>query len=347
MKKLSLLNWIVAVLFLFFIASCNKSLEFNPSSNSNVPADLQPIGGATTASTLLSQDVWVVASLTPGGKQRISAVSFTIGENAYVGTGFTAFGIASKDFWKYNPSTNVWTQIADFGGEARTDATGFGIDEKGYVGTGRGTGGGLKDFWEYNSLTNGWNQKKDFGGGIRIAAASLAIGKKGYVGLGFVNATNKDFWEYDPSVDQWTRKADFRGSGRLNAVSFVLIDSKNRELGYLGGGDIGTFGQNYADFWQYFPVSDIWRQRADLPENFAQSGSFTIGSKGYVVGNGKLWMFDPLTSQAGSWVQKANFAGVMDDGFGFSLNGHGYIGGGNYRNGNAFEFTTFYKYFPN
>ena len=49
------------------------------------------------------------------------------------------------DFWEYDPSTNVWTQKADFGGGARSGAVGFSIGSKGYIGT-----GGANDFWEYD-----------------------------------------------------------------------------------------------------------------------------------------------------------------------------------------------------
>ena len=44
--------------------------------------------------------------------------------------------IVTNDFWEYDPSTNTWTQKADFGGTARNWAVGFSIGNKGYIGTG-------------------------------------------------------------------------------------------------------------------------------------------------------------------------------------------------------------------
>ena len=56
-------------------------------------------------------------------------------------------------FWEYDPSTNLWTQKADFGEIGRHGPAGFSIGSKGYMGM-----GGLPtnvnwweydDFWEY------------------------------------------------------------------------------------------------------------------------------------------------------------------------------------------------------
>jgi hypothetical protein len=40
-----------------------------------------------------------------------------------------------RDFWEYDPSSNVWTRKADFGGKKRSDAVGFSVGGKGYLGT--------------------------------------------------------------------------------------------------------------------------------------------------------------------------------------------------------------------
>src|SRR5262245_25497890 len=74
------------------------------------------------------------------GSPRWYTISFSIGSNGYIGTGYDAGGF-TNDFWEYNPSLNVWTQKANFGGVARWDAVSFNIGGNGYVGTGYGTGG--------------------------------------------------------------------------------------------------------------------------------------------------------------------------------------------------------------
>ena len=51
------------------------------------------------------------------GNGRAGAVSFVIGDSAYVGTGFDGIN-KLNDFWEFNPATNSWKQIANFGGTA-------------------------------------------------------------------------------------------------------------------------------------------------------------------------------------------------------------------------------------
>lgn len=105
-----------------------------------------------------AQDTWVqksdVGSYTANGPTaRHAAVSFSIGSNGYLGTGYD--GALRKDFWEYNPSTNTWMQKADLGGAERESAVGFSSGNKGYIGTGANDNGSLNDFWEYNASCDG------------------------------------------------------------------------------------------------------------------------------------------------------------------------------------------------
>jgi len=87
------------------------------------------------------------------GFGRNEATSFSIGTNGYLGTGF-ADGVGHNpyvnDFWKFDPTKNAWSQLADFGGEGRVWAIGFSIGDKGYIGLGANSTDSLSDFWEYN-----------------------------------------------------------------------------------------------------------------------------------------------------------------------------------------------------
>ena len=49
------------------------------------------------------------------GVARSGAVAFTIGDKAYVGTGYDGT-YWLKDFWEYDPLLNNWTRKADFPG---------------------------------------------------------------------------------------------------------------------------------------------------------------------------------------------------------------------------------------
>ena len=219
-----------------------------------------------------------------GGSGREGAVGFSIGTKGYIGTGGTGYeyGVPLKDFWEYDPSTNTWTQKADFAGAARVYAVGFSIGNKGYIGTGSSNYryNCLNDFWEYDPSTNTWTQKANFGGVSREYAVGFSIGNKGYIGTGLAGggayyAPCKDFWEYDPSTNTWTQKADFAGVARWGAVGFS-IGTK----GYIGTGYGGSL---LKDFWEYDPSTNTWTQKADFAGEARHNAvGFSIGDKGYI-----------------------------------------------------------------
>ena len=113
------------------------------------------------SSVCFSQNSWIQMS-NFGGGVRNSAVSFSIGSKGYVGTGSpnnTGLNL-QNDFWEFDPSTNIWTQKADFPGGARQAGIAFGINGKAYVGTGITSPYILfNDLYEYTPSTNTWVKK--------------------------------------------------------------------------------------------------------------------------------------------------------------------------------------------
>ncbi|MBI5218689.1 MAG: hypothetical protein HY958_07160 [Bacteroidia bacterium] len=281
------------------------------------------------------------------GDIRYQAVGFTIGTKGYIGTGWgSAAGDVLKDFWEWDPGTNIWTQKADFGGGLRYKASGFSIGTKGYIGTGIDAGTtDFNDFWEYDTSTNTWTQKADFGGAIRELAVGFSIGTKGYIGTGIKGSSTyyNDFWEYDPFTDLWTQKANFGGTGRYSAVGFS-IGTK----GYIG---TGTDGSKTNDFWEYDPSTDVWTQKANFGGSTRyRSTGFSIGTKGYIgIGeNGgyfaDFFEYDPSTDL---WTQKADFAGAArSNAVGFSIGTKGYIGTGRDGTSPSYYFKDFWEYTP-
>jgi len=193
------------------------------------------------------------------GDSRSGAVGFSIGNKGYIGTGndrvFSSLTVDFKDFWEYDPVSNVWTQKADFAGVSRSSAVGFSIGNKGYVGIGYRVAGSTffqKDFWEYDPVSDSWTQKADFAGLGRNHAVGFSIGNKGYIGIGERDGYGgvlKDFWEFDPVSNNWTQKVDFAGVGRIKAVGFSIGNK-----GYIGTGLNGSGSITYRqDFWEFTP----------------------------------------------------------------------------------------------
>ncbi len=263
---------------------------------------------------------------------RSGPVAFGIGNKGYYGTGREIVtNNWLKDFWEFDPITNVWTQKADFGGIGRSMAVGFGIGNKGYLGTGRQDPNALSDFWEYNPSNNTWTKKADFPE-KRAHAVGFSIGNLGYIGTGIpmdANPNKKDFWEYNPTNNAWTKKADVGNILRYNAVGFGIGNK-----GYIGFGQIGPAANMSKDFLEYDAALNTWTQKAQFP-GIARSypSGFAINNKGYIgLGLDSLgkrhndfYEFDPILN---SWNQKDDFHSTRYGANGFNIGNRGYIGGG-------------------
>ena len=60
-----------------------------------------------------AQGTWTQKASLPGNN-REGAVSFTIGNKGYIATGYGLGWL--KDLWEYDPSSNSWTQKANYQG---------------------------------------------------------------------------------------------------------------------------------------------------------------------------------------------------------------------------------------
>lgn len=278
-----------------------------------------------------TQDSWQQKSNYPAGI-RIGAISFTIGDKAYIGTGSDDV-VNHDDFWQYDPATDTWTQKADFGGGIRYFGAAFAVNGKGYSGLGLvGSYDWRRDIWEYDPVANTWTQKNDFPGQFRYAPVSFAIGSKGYIGTGNYRISpaydaeyQNDFWEYDPGTDMWTRKADVPQQGRTNACGFSIGNK-----GYIGTG-FYYYDTRLNDLWEYDPNTNIWTRKADIPATprFGAQ-ALSIDDKGYVMQGwyysalSDTWEYDPASN---SWTQKTSMPGTArNSGVAFSINHRGYIG---------------------
>ena len=240
------------------------------------------------------------------GVGRIGCFSFSANGKGYMGTGYNDELDEEElsDFWEYDPSTNKWTQKADFGGGARYNALSFGINGKGYAGAGY-NGNYLKDIWVYNPENDTWaqtisiNQKRE-------SAFSFVIDGVAYVGGGRNNgAYIYDFSSFDPTKEQWTDLTlfddeddtydEFYSAVQRYSASTFAIDG----VGYVVCGVSNTYS---TAVFAYYPESNSW---SSDPTNFeytsrGDAASFAIGGIGYVATGRNsssrfddIWSFDP------------------------------------------------------
>ncbi|WP_460761048.1 Kelch repeat-containing protein [Niabella terrae] len=276
------------------------------------------------------------------GVGRTDAVSFTIGEEVYVGLGYNgSLGSNSADrltdFWAFQKSNGTWKKVANFPGKARNAAVAFVIDGIAYVGTGYDGTTRLNDFWAYHPATNSWHQIADFGGSARYGAVAFAIGGTGYVATGNDGNYLKDLWAYNPTSNSWTQKASLAGSKRQDAVAFV-----HNEKAYI------VTGTNNAslltDFYYYDPATDAWTRLRNInssndDEDYdddygsgitrSNAAVFVLNNKAYlccgtISGNtGTVWEYNIDTDL---WAQKTSFEGSARQGaIGFDAGNYGFI----------------------
>lgn len=268
------------------------------------------------------------------GVPRTDAVVFTIGNKAYVGTGYDGEK-RLNDFWEYDPQLNNWTRKADFPGIPRNGAVGFGTDTKGYIGTGYDGVNKLNDFWEYDPVADKWTRAADFAGTARYGAVSFSINNKCYVGTGYDGNSLKDFWEYDPSTNQWTQKVSLTGGKRRDAAAFVI----NGKGYILTGIDNGSYE---TDLLEFDPETNSWEKKRsianvsdeDYDDDYGSiaginKAAFAINGKGYLVTGGMgsagtdVWEYDP---QSDLWQQKTSLeAPGRIEAVGFSIDKMGYL----------------------
>ncbi len=287
------------------------------------------------------------------GVGRTEAVSFTIGDKVYVGSGYDGTS-RLNDFWEYNQTNGTWLKKADFPGTARNSAVAFTVNGKGYVGTGYDGINKLSDFWQYDPTSNTWTRVADFGGTARYGAVAFAIGNNGYVTTGFDGNYLKDLWKYDPTSNTWTQMASLTGSKRTDAVAFVY-----NEKAYVATGI--NNGSYLNDFWAYDATTDSWTEKRKITNisdetyddnygdyitrsnavAFLMNGKayLTLGYRSGVIGTTYEYNFGDDT-----WAQKTGFEGTVREGaLAFTIGNRGYVTTGN---NSSTRFDDLWEFFP-
>ncbi|MDE3235098.1 MAG: galactose oxidase [Bacteroidota bacterium] len=291
------------------------------------------------------------------GVARTEAVAFTIGNLAYISTGYDGTN-RLVDTWAYDATSNSWSQKADFAGTGRNSAVAFSIgDSVAYVTTGYDGYNNLKDTWKYSAATNSWVSKAAFAGTGRYDAIAFSISNYGYVASGFDGNYTKDFWQYNPASDTWTQKPSWGGSKRSQAVAFVY---NNKAYVCTGVNN----GQTVNDFWSFDPSvtsGSPWTQLRDIANTSSDTYdddytdivrmnaiAFVMGNKAYITTgeNGgyisKTWEYDFASDL---WARKTDYERSARSGaVAFSVQGRGFVGSGK---NSTYVYDDFDEFKPN
>lgn len=294
------------------------------------------------------------------GKMRNQAVSFTIGDNVYVGLGFGVDLSEYTDFKRFDTKAMTWYDVEDnfvkAGGEGRHGAISFTAEVDGktyaYVGLGYIAPNGvgrqkkyLKDFWRYDAETNTWKKLPDFPGTERRDAVAFSLGGYGFVGTGRADNAEmfKDFYRFDPKTETWSGDLGFLGGQRYGGTAFVIDGAAYVCLGLSGGSprtDVTkcTVDANGNVTWEAMQaLADKPKVKQDkdygrIPRGYAISFISNRGKDGesyaYIATGSQgpnlltVWKYNHKKDQ---WHQMENIAGGSITGaVGFVVDGYGY-----------------------
>ncbi|MCZ4694256.1 galactose oxidase [Ancylomarina euxinus] len=276
------------------------------------------------------------------GSGRGGAVSFTIGDDVYVGLGYSN-GDYFSSFYKFNTASDNWTSATALpvpGAVLRREAVAFSVDGKGYIGLGVDEDNNrLSDFWEFNPTTNQWSKVVDmFPGGARQGAVAFAFDTDGngtndvaYVGTGYGfldgedHSNLKDFYKFQNGT--WSESIGYGGSKTTDATTFTIGNKA-----YLVSGV-----NNLDNVWEFDATTETWTQKKDIDkdngaENVQRTSAiaFVIDGKGYLTtglgGNGReVWEYNPSKDD---WVERTSLENEVIsrvDAIGFSIDNRGFI----------------------
>lgn len=128
--------------------------------------------------------------------------AFSINGKGYLGVGWVhGKNTNIRDFFEYDPVTDIWTQKTSFPGAPRDNATSFSLPNgKGYVAMGFSTTQSMyfNDVWEYDPVSDSWTRLEDFPGTPRFGARAVVYGAEAYIIGGYGGIYEKDMWRFQP-----------------------------------------------------------------------------------------------------------------------------------------------------
>ena len=257
-------------------------------------ADALPQYRKNAYSWSAAQNFWKEIAPFPG-VGREEPVSFALNGKGYVGGGYNrTLGpglFQMNDFWEYDPTSDSWTQIADFPYKFYA-GTAFTVPEGAFVGGGNDGTNFHNDFYRYDAANDEWVQVASINK-KKWKLISLVLAGKAYV-IGGDNSNSSisyDFYEFDPASNQWTDRstlaadanyADFQVAVRRSAgVAFEL-----NGMGYVVGGVIPGTSSPSALCYQYNPSSGTWTKMTNFEGGGRQFATHFVVSNRAFVGMG-------------------------------------------------------------
>lgn len=285
---------LLAISLLTLVSACSKEL---PQRDTTItPCAAAPEGRAGAAYAALGNDVYILfgrsekhdvtstilrynaaqdtwTTLTTPLTARVHPTALALDGAIYVGLGYAAKGIYSedsylRDFYRYEPVTDTWTQLADYPSGKTVAAISFSDGQ--YIYAGFGFRGFTHELFRYDPAADKWQEMSttlkasDFPPRA-MSPVAATVGGRHFVGTGFRNHVSSFWAEYFPASDSWAERTATPGKNRHNAAC-TATDSQIFVFGGWHYGDSLTTGFHYEDILCYTPADDAWSSFGTMPD---------------------------------------------------------------------------------
>lgn len=198
-------------------------------------------------------DSWTARTSLPG-TLRYGTHGFALNGYGYVGGGNSgsASGPYLSDLWRWDPTSDQWTQVSGIPGQARYGSTPFVIGNLGYVHGGRAADlSFINELWQYDPVQDQWQIKPTMPGPGRSWSMVMPFSVDAVAGCGAENGVLQyDAYRYLPSSNTWSTIPDYPGASGWSGASFAL---QGRVFGGLGR-VLSPVAGYHNDWWELVKI---------------------------------------------------------------------------------------------
>ena len=146
-----------------------------------------------------SSNEWTQVADLPG-MPRTQAVSFVVGDKAFVGLGYDGQvgPPIYTDVWQFDPTKNLWSQIASFPKSKALVGIQFANQSNAFIGVPEETNRHWGQMFEYSVVTNEWRKISVFPSGSSLETSSFTINDRLFVIGGWWSEHTREVWEFVP-----------------------------------------------------------------------------------------------------------------------------------------------------